>query len=333
MIRFNKPTIIRKDMDAVLQTMVDEKIDPGEKVTEFTDFFSTLIKAKKSFAFRTLIDAIESAYQLAGPGIIGLSPLSSPLYRDIALKTNHQIKIIDIDPETGCVDANEVKKAEIEILVLSEPFACFPIKYNSENMKMEFQDFGDVFIIEDISQSLGCSQNDEILSGKLGDIVICSLEQNSLIATGGGAILSAMKTTFDINMNYKELPDLNASLGTIQIKSLPKRIEKRRSMWLDYYQASRKTSNKCLCPNITNIDINGLGFCLRSESKTDLVIKFAMKYDVPVETPFANCIGSENFDLYPNAIGYILRGVQFPIYPFMTPQEIDKVIKVIGHLP
>ena len=30
LIRFFKPTLRRKDMDAVLQTMVDEKIGPGE---------------------------------------------------------------------------------------------------------------------------------------------------------------------------------------------------------------------------------------------------------------------------------------------------------------
>ena len=39
LIPFYKPTIRRKDMDAVLQTMVDERIGPGERAQEFLKQF------------------------------------------------------------------------------------------------------------------------------------------------------------------------------------------------------------------------------------------------------------------------------------------------------
>ena len=51
-IRYTKPTLIRKDMDAVLQTMVDEKIGPGEKRREFIKLFALYIDKKDGIAVR-----------------------------------------------------------------------------------------------------------------------------------------------------------------------------------------------------------------------------------------------------------------------------------------
>ena len=40
-IKFQKPALFRKDMDAVLQTMVDEKIGPGDRKKAFIKAFSS----------------------------------------------------------------------------------------------------------------------------------------------------------------------------------------------------------------------------------------------------------------------------------------------------
>ena len=58
LIKFYKPSLFRKDMDAVLQTMVDEKIGPGERKKQFVSSFCTLIGKKYGLALRTYNDMI-----------------------------------------------------------------------------------------------------------------------------------------------------------------------------------------------------------------------------------------------------------------------------------
>ena len=82
-IRFTKPTLTRKDMDAVLQTMVDEKIGPGEKKREFVKLFSAFIGSKDGIVLRSFSDVIAyslSALNLEKGSTIALSLFSPKIY-------------------------------------------------------------------------------------------------------------------------------------------------------------------------------------------------------------------------------------------------------------
>ena len=47
LVRFYKPTLRRRDMDAVLQTMVDEKIGPGERRKQFLKLMAEYLNLKE----------------------------------------------------------------------------------------------------------------------------------------------------------------------------------------------------------------------------------------------------------------------------------------------
>lgn len=73
-IQLEKPTLRRKDMDAVLQTMADEKIGPGE----LTQQFITLLKNYMGdvdfvFALRDRYHALSYALTAVGVGKVLLS--------------------------------------------------------------------------------------------------------------------------------------------------------------------------------------------------------------------------------------------------------------------
>ena len=61
-VKFQKPALFRKDMDAVLQTMVDEKIGPGEKKKLFVKSYATYCKKKDGVALRSFIDAVTISF-------------------------------------------------------------------------------------------------------------------------------------------------------------------------------------------------------------------------------------------------------------------------------
>ena len=86
LIRFFKPTLRRKDMDAVLQTMVDEKIGPGERRRDFLKQFAQYVDLKDGITDRSYPSALATALKAvgvkAGDKVI-ISVLSPEIYRTV----------------------------------------------------------------------------------------------------------------------------------------------------------------------------------------------------------------------------------------------------------
>ena len=93
LIRFYKPALYRKDMDAVLQTMVDEKIGPGERKKEFLRSFAAYIGKKDGIALRSYPDAIVAALHALGieeGESVMISVLSPRIYLEAFRSANVQ---------------------------------------------------------------------------------------------------------------------------------------------------------------------------------------------------------------------------------------------------
>ncbi|MDD2232131.1 MAG: DegT/DnrJ/EryC1/StrS family aminotransferase [Sphaerochaetaceae bacterium] len=340
-IEFYKPTIKRKDMDAVLQTMVDEKIGPGEKRQEFIDKLCQLLGLRDGMVLRSYKDAIQCAFNLAGlktGSCLALSALAPGLYASEARIAGIDPLILDIDGENGCMSLEKLSQSGSDAAVLDEP--CGSVAYQKD-----FKGTG-IPIIEDVSQSIGSAYADE-KAGMTGDIVICAMEEENLISAAGGAFVGVrskdlsdkLKQYRDLSgrlLRYLELPDLNSSLGLVQLDNLDERLRKRKEIFKIYRQNLQKTGHKLFGLSDVDFDINGGYFAVLLNSKPQDVIKFGFRYQVPVRMAFedtAGCTMIDDFDRIPTAIPYMLRGVVFPIYPFLSQQEIETVAKVIGHLP
>lgn len=341
LIPFYKPTIRRKDMDAVLQTMVDERIGPGERSQEFLKQFCTLIGMKEGIALRSYVDALVSALKLCniGPGSrVGVSILSPRVYEAAIESLGATVLLGDIDSEHGCLSLSEATRLVSEgasALLIHEPLCQIP--YESD-----YRQLG-VKVIEDISQSLE-STYEQTKAGSFGDIVVCAFEQDCIISTGGGAALVFNNHAFTAPLQdlyrevraYEELPDMNAALGIIQLNNLSFQMTKRREFYTLFRQSLLKTSHKLF--GIGNIDFepNGYGFCVVLDSKVEEAIKFANKYQVSARKTFEDSLGTlhnQRFDLYPNAVPPLLRALSFPTYPFLRQGDVEMLMKVISHLP
>lgn len=341
LIPFYKPTIRRKDMDAVLQTMVDERIGPGDRAQEFLKGFCALTSTKEGIALRSYVDALVAALKLCNIGQgskVGVSILSPSVYEVAIESLGAEVLLGDINPDNGCLSLSEATRLVSEgasALLIHEPMCQIPYE-------CDYRQTG-VKVIEDISQSLD-SFYEETKAGSFGDLVVCAFEQDCLISTGGGAALvfndhafaAPLQELYQRVRSFEELPDMNAALGIIQLNNLPFQMTKRREFYSLFRKSLLKTPHKLF--GIGNIDFepNGYGFCAVLDSRAEDAVKFANKYQVSAQKTFADSLGtlhSQRFDLYPNAVPPLLRALSFPTYPFLKQGDVEMLMKVISHLP
>ena len=341
-IQLEKPTLRRKDMDAVLQTMADEKIGPGE----LTQSFISLIKQHMGnfeyvYALRDRVHAIRYALlalHIGAGSVVGISALSPQFYAEIIKSLGAEIAIFDVDPETGTIlyeDITIYSSAPLNALLLYEPYGNIPSQADWDSLQIP--------IIEDITESFG-SMYDNRKGGDIGKICVCAFEESCVVSTAGGAALMSadaevgerIEQLLAHSYSYIALPSMNAALGVVQLMQLEKNIVKRQSIFEKYRYALMKTPHHQFGIQDIEFSINGHGFVAILDSKPSIAQQFALRYEVATEFAFHDSVISDSleaFDRYPNAIPCISRGIRFPLYPFLTNQQIIQIEKVISHLP
>ncbi len=337
-IPFFKPALFRKDMDAVLQTMVDEKIGPGEKKRAFVKAFCSYASRKDGVALRSYIDAIVVAFHAMGlkeGESVAMSVFTPLIYLDAMKRMGLKSILTDVDDEM-MPDTEGINKAlqdGAKALVLFLPIGNIP----SEGEK--FRNFG-LPILEDITQSVGSRLN-SVGPGKIGNIVIAATEEDSIVSTAGGAVLMSdndeMLEFMKKEVNpYVELPDLNASLGVVQLMKIESIVQRRSNIYRLYAdEARRKGRVKVFGMADVDFSTNGYGFSCITQDRPDDVIEEAKKYSVTVQKTFSKAVGSryrERYDRFPKAFPYLSRSVSMPLYPFLSNADIQTVQKVISVL-
>ncbi|MBR4478068.1 MAG: DegT/DnrJ/EryC1/StrS aminotransferase family protein [Spirochaetales bacterium] len=345
MIQFYKPTLKRRDMDSVLQTMVNEKIGPGERAKAFVQLFCDTVKATSGVAFRTYPECLAQALRLMGAQKgtrVAVSPLSPAVYRDVIHSVGAEMVMVDINRDNGCVDEALIAQSDADILLLYENYGTLPAKYNEQTTFVESCDFSGLKVIEDISESIGSHVKDELSAGSVGQIVVCAFEEDSVVSAAGGAVM-AVRGEYVNSLRgrrpskYLRMPDMNAALGMVQLANLAENGEKRRDILKVFQQSLSKTRYKQYGLNLLDLEPNASGFAIQLDSKPDETVKFAAKYDVPVQMAFSDCLikdyEGDPFENVPVAASFYYRAVGFPLYTFLRPSEIESISKVIAHLP
>lgn len=338
-------------MDAVLQTMVDEKIGPGDRRKEFLKLLAGYLNLKDGITDRSypsaLITALKAAGVKEGDKVI-VSVLSPDFYKQVVESLGASLILADISPDSGCLSYESISRAFENggsVILLHEPVCQLPV--GLENIK----ELG-LPVIEDITQSFGSriqegSGDDAtviLAPGMTGDIVVCAFEEDCIISTGGGAVVLAknderieeIKKAGSVYSPYSDLPDMNAALGIIQLNSLGDLLSRRNELYKMFMQSVMKTENKVFGQRSVDFLANGYVFPVVINSRCDEVIAFAKKFDVSARRTFSKTVGihyQERFDLFPNAIAALNRGISFPLYPFLQQKDIEALNKVLSHLP
>ncbi len=264
MIQTFSTTIRRKEMDAVLTCMVDEKIGPGELNARLIQTVKDFTGCDGAVALRTPESALKYALRsldIAQGETIMISALAPAWHYQAIVDLGYKPLVLDIDDSTGLVNEEIVQRGINHggrLLLLHESMGIMP--------DMEAIVALNIPVIEDISKSAGAviptyDQNglpqEGIKAGSFGIYTILTLEEKDVITGGGGAILIApkrrewivLKKFVDEMPKTELLPDINCALAWVQIKEFKHNEIARKNIYNLYQRASMSGKHKMFARN------------------------------------------------------------------------------------
>jgi perosamine synthetase len=363
-IEVYSPTIRRKEMDAVLTAMVEEKIGVGDRNRLLIQTAKEQIKFDYALALRSpavaLFLALKALGVKAGQAVV-ISALSPRYYYQVIEDLQLTPLYCDVSFDFPCMGRETVENAvaqkpsgtEICAVVLHHTLGYLPDSKAIAELGFP--------VIEDISQSYGkiikkadAQTEDGTADGKVskekekeepqintnGIFCILGLEERDMLTSGGGALLFAMNRkeaaelrNFAGIANEYCLPDINAALAVVQFKEVQRNLQKRREIAEVYAQAGLRTRHKRFIP-LAEDDYNNYSFSLVLETGLKDVIAYARKKDIIVESAFENTLAASGLcgDCHV-ASSLALRTVLFPLYPRLRSSDAEHVARLIMTLP
>jgi dTDP-4-amino-4,6-dideoxygalactose transaminase len=347
-IEVYSPTIRRKEMDAVLTAMVEDRVGPGEHTQflihtakEYLGFDYCLALRSPAFALQLALEVLSgNAADSAAPGEQGRTVIISalaPLYYERVIRGLGLTPLYcDTAEDMPLVAANKLNS-----LMSSRPL-CVIITHTLGYLPgAEFAAGLGIPVIEDSSQSFG-SVREEKKAGSAGTFTILGLEERDMITAGGGALLYAanrrdaavLRGIGELPPEYL-LPDINAAMAAVQIRESAKNFLKRKELAQAYTRASLQGRHKRFI-QAEGLEYNNYAFPLIIESGVKDIKAYAKRKEITVEEAFeATLAGSGVIPSVqcPCASSLALRTVLFPLYPRLSGVQAEKVAKLIMTLP
>ena len=351
MIQTYSTTIRRKEMDAVLTCMVDEKIGPGELNARLIQAVKEFTKCDGAVALRSPAIALKYALQaldFAKDSKVMISALAPAWQYQALVAMGYEPLVLDVDEISGLVTA-EIVSAGIQnggrLLILHETEGILP-------------DFEGIMqlgipVIEDISQSAGASvpvlspegvpTEERRLAGSFGVYTILGLEERDVITAGGGAVLMApgrrewivLKRFSDEAPLTDLLPDINSARAWVQVREYPRNEKTRKEIFAMFHQACMIGRHKMYAREMENGSTMSCFPLILASSFKD-VKQYAAKKDIEVQLAYDNSVIALKEELSESCIhakSLYLRCVHIPLYPLLTHAESAKIVKVLSSLP
>jgi dTDP-4-amino-4,6-dideoxygalactose transaminase len=360
-IEVYSPTIRRKEMDAVLTALVEDKIGPGEQGRLLIQIAREKLKFDYCIALRSPATALHIALKAlnldAGQGV-AVSALSPQYYARVLEDLGLKPLFCDVPEASAVMSKETVEKAlasraegmDLRAVILHHTLGYLPDAAAIAALGIP--------VIEDISQSFGTMAG-EVPAGSAGVFTVMGLEERDMLTAGSGALLyAALRRDASVLRNLGELPpeyglpDMNAAMGLVQFREAAKNLEKRRNIANAYIQASLRTRHKRFVVSVpvpaenggqdgegaedNSPEYNNYAFPLILETGMKDVKAYAKRKDIVVESAFETSlmgVGLVPPEQCPEAYSLSLRTVLFPLYPRLTASEIEKVSKLILTLP
>ncbi|MDR2101405.1 MAG: DegT/DnrJ/EryC1/StrS family aminotransferase [Treponema sp.] len=343
-IEVYSPTIRRKEMDAVLTALVEDKIGPGEQARILIQIAKEYLGFDYCLALRSpaiaLYTALKSLDLKDGEGVL-ISALSPRYYLRVIEDLRLKPVYCDVSPFSASISRETLETAlgavageiDVRCLVVHHTLGFLPDM-------AALAEFG-LPVIEDCSQSYGASLG-ERQGGSFGVFALLGLEERDMLTSGGGALLyavnrrdaSVLRNAGDLPPEYK-LPDMNAAMAVVQFRESAKNLEKRREIARIYTQAALRTRHKRFIQR-DDTEYNHYAFPLILETGAKDVKAYARRKDIAVESAFEDTLvgsGLVSPALCPESYSLSLRTVLFPLYPRLGALETEKVAKLIVSVP
>jgi dTDP-4-amino-4,6-dideoxygalactose transaminase len=337
MIRFNKPTIEKKDLESVLYCMITDDLTPGVYMKEFRTQLNRLLGLNMTLVLNSYFQAFEAAFRLleAKPGdeVILSSFSRIRIYRAI-LSQGLQPVIIDLDEHSLLPSIAHIKRK------INPRTRCVIVQqlFGIPNDLSSYRELG-VPLLEDLDGALCSSIRGKSL-GSFGSLVTMNFNDDAVITTGNGGMLAsrdrALKEIYaqflaDESHNDYMMSDFNASLGISQLRKLEKNCERRRKIG-KHFDRAVLASNCSLVGREDDQQLCYSSYPVLTDTPFEDCHRFFKKYSIPVrrgvESPLHHIAGLPPRD-YENTEAMFNKIVLLPLYPTLDGDVVENIVRGI----
>ena len=366
-IPYGRQWIDDEDVAAVVNVLRSDYLTTGPAVERFEAAVEAATGAR-AVALNSGTSALHAMYFAAGLGPgdeVITTPLTFAATANAALYLGASVRFVDVLPDTGNIDPAAVERAigPGTRLVVAVDYTGQPADYDALS---EVTQRAGVTLLADAAHSMGATYRGRSV-GTLAAASALSFHPVKPITTAeGGAVVTAdsdladrvarfrthgitrdpaeMESDdgpwhyeqHDLGFNYR-LTDVQAALGTSQLRRLSTFIARRRAIAARYLEAWADLQGVTLPTVRDGVEPGWHLFVLRVDPSRrraffdrlrELGLGVQVHY-IPVHHhPYYRALGFER-GTCPVAEGFAAGAVSVPIFPLMTDLEVDRVIDAV----
>lgn len=345
MIPHSKPTLDAAAAKAVAKVLLSGQIAQGTEVAAFEKEMARFLGRRDGVAVSSGTAALHLA--LLGLGVGRGNEVMIPSFVCSALLQAVRYigawpVLLDIDPADFTFSTMEIRKKKsrrTKALILPHSFG-FPLDM------AEYSKLG-IPVIEDVAQAAGAKWGGKRV-GADGVISILSFYATKMMTTGEGGMLLCDRSSVaawakthrsydekekaDLSFNYK-MTDFQAALGRLQLRQLPRFIERRRAVAAIYRRAVQEFSDAAQLPSVAKKAFPVYyRFVFRHRRARWLIRELnaaGIGARPPVFKPLHHYLGKAGF---PGTDLLFRELVSIPIYPSLSDKEVFRVVRSLRHL-
>ncbi len=338
-----KPTITRKELEGVLDSLMHDELGCGITVKTFENKFSELFGIKYCLAVNSLTAAYHLAFRSLeiGPGdeVIISSYFNAAPMSALSLTGGTPV-VVDIDegsfvPSEALIKEKITEKTKAIVYgqmlgFLSDPSFLKEIK---------------IPVVEDISYSIGADIT-EPSHAPVGAIMVASFAPSMMITTGNGGMVMTANSRYYSSMkelrgdsengdhlNYEyAMTDFQSAMGISQLHRLAPFVKRRREIARAYYDAIKITPHKTVYAYSDAFVYQA--FPVIFDAPIERIEKYWKKAAIeiyrPVRQPLHALLGLKAMD-YPNSDRLSKKLFSLPIFPSLSKREIDKIARALAN--
>jgi len=246
-----KPQVGDEELAEIKKVLDSGFLTEGKVAAEFEKRMTNYIGCKHAVVTTSCSTALELALRTLGigPGDEIIAPdFTYPITASVAYLIGAEPVLVDVDPDTYCIDVSQVKKAITGRTKAVIPVSLFGQPLDLDELK-SLQEKHGFKIVEDAACSIGSSYKGK-MTGSVADITCFSFHPRKVMTTGEGGLLTtnddsiaskarSMKKfgivvtpdgrgRFDYRGTNYKMSDILAAIGVVQLSKINSMIEDRR---------------------------------------------------------------------------------------------------------
>lgn len=365
MISINAPQIGKREIEAVVEVMksggLTHGIGAGPKVTQFEKAFANFVKAKHAVAMNSGTAALHSSLVAAGvkPGDEVILPsFTFVATAEVVVMVGAKPVFVDISPDTYTLSVKALDKAITRKTRAIIPVDLYGLPADMKPIKETAAKHG-LAIVEDAAQAHGASYYGKP-PGTFSDVACWSFYGSKNMTTGEGGMMTTnddkIEQTARIMRSHGErekymslmlghnyhMPEIQAAIGCVQLKRLPKFVEKRRENAKRLSKNLSKAKNLRLPTEPKGFKSSYYLYTVRlknaNRKRRDRIVEKLnhegigafVCYVNPIHTmPFYRKFGKYTLPETEKASEQVFS---LPVHPGVTPKQIDFISEILLRL-